>query len=85
MFWPQVPLGLYTNYTLMPQYMKNLGYRTHAIGKWHLGFCDEPYLPTRRGFDSFRGPYLGALHFSSHLRKPPSKYVHNALDKDEIV
>jgi len=27
-------------------------------------------LPTRRGFDSFRGPYLGALHFSSHLRKP---------------
>ena len=22
-------------------------YKTHAIGKWHLGFCDEGYLPTR--------------------------------------
>ena len=22
-------------------------YKTHAIGKWHLGFCDEKYLPTR--------------------------------------
>lgn len=32
-------------------------YRTHAIGKWHLG--DVPgYWPTERGFDSFYGvPY----------------------------
>merc|ERR1711899_128557 len=68
--WPQVPVGLYTNFTLMPEYLKELGYKTHAIGKWHLGFCDEAYLPTRRGFDSFRGPYLGALEFFSHERKP---------------
>ena len=38
--------------------------------RWHLGFCNEAYLPTRRGFDSFRGPYLGALEFYSHNRKP---------------
>ena len=25
-------------------------YKTHAIGKWHLGFCDEGYLPTRLDF-----------------------------------
>ena len=23
------------------------GYKTHAIGKWHLGFCNNDYLPTR--------------------------------------
>ena len=32
--WPQEPKGLYTNYTLMPEYLQNLGYKTHAIGKW---------------------------------------------------
>ena len=100
MLWPQVPVGLYTNFTLMPEYLRELGYRTHAIGKyvfilqkfsktffctylinlyllkitrWHLGFCNEAYLPTRRGFDSFRGPYLGALEFYSHNRKPTGK------------
>ena len=23
------------------------GYKSHAVGKWHLGYCDTPYLPTR--------------------------------------
>lgn len=33
------------------------GYRTGAIGKWHLGHLPQ-YLPTRHGFDSFHGtPY----------------------------
>lgn len=30
------------------------GYRTKAIGKWHLGHLPQ-YLPTSRGFDSFFG------------------------------
>jgi arylsulfatase len=33
------------------------GFRTHAIGKWHLG-DKAPYMPMDRGFDSFYGvPY----------------------------
>src|SRR5438034_235730 len=37
--------------------LKGQGYATACIGKWHLGHL-PPYLPTRRGFDSYYGiPY----------------------------
>ena len=45
--WPEEPKGLYANMTLMPEHLRNLGYDTHIVGKWHLGFCNESYLPTR--------------------------------------
>ncbi|XP_069103673.1 arylsulfatase B-like isoform X1 [Argopecten irradians] len=43
----------------LPQYLKKLGYETHAIGKWHLGFCNWNCTPTYRGFDTFYGYYQG--------------------------
>lgn len=37
--------------------LKDKGYRTHAIGKWHLGHKPQ-YLPTNHGYDSYFGiPY----------------------------
>lgn len=40
--------------TTLGQIFKAKGYKTHAIGKWHLG--GEPaYMPTSRGFDSYFG------------------------------
>ncbi|OWF52332.1 arylsulfatase B-like [Mizuhopecten yessoensis] len=47
------------NKPFLPQYLKKLGYETHAIGKWHLGFCKWECTPTYRGFDSFYGFYQG--------------------------
>ncbi len=50
--------GLPLGEILLPQILKPRGYRTMAIGKWHLGFQPQDYLPTRRGFDSWLGlPY----------------------------
>ncbi|KAK6191760.1 hypothetical protein SNE40_003362 [Patella caerulea] len=54
------------NYTLLPEKLKNVGYNTHMIGKWHLGFCNWNYTPTYRGFDSFYGYYNGQEDYYSH-------------------
>lgn len=48
--------------------LKNNGYFTGAIGKWHLGE-EQPYHPNNRGFDEFYG-FLGGGHkfFPSEYR-----------------
>lgn len=39
---------------LLPEYLKEAGYATGALGKWHLGTRPR-YHPSRRGFDEFYG------------------------------
>ncbi len=56
-FGPDSKDGLQLSEVLLPQALKPLGYRTMAIGKWHLGH-QPPYLPLSRGFDQYFGlPY----------------------------
>ncbi|XP_033759905.1 arylsulfatase B-like [Pecten maximus] len=56
---PQQAVCSPLNLTFLPQYLKKEGYATHAIGKWHLGFCKLECTPTYRGFDTFYGYYQG--------------------------
>ena len=54
---PTDPGGLNLDEKTLATLLKAKGYRTIAIGKWHLGRPDE-YLPTSRGFDEYFGvPY----------------------------
>jgi arylsulfatase len=56
-FFPQDTDGLSLDETTLADTLKRSGYRTMAIGKWHLG-RPKPYLPTSRGFDHYFGiPY----------------------------
>jgi arylsulfatase A len=56
-FQPNSKLGLNPAETILPEIMKEKGYATACIGKWHLG--DHPdFLPLKQGFDHYFGiPY----------------------------
>ena len=58
--------GLATDEWLLPQMLKEAGYRTAIVGKWHLGHADRKYWPRQRGFDYQYGPLLGELDYFTH-------------------
>lgn len=49
--------GLLPNETTLAEYLRDFGYATSIVGKWHLGHNTE-FLPTHQGFDEWLGiPY----------------------------
>ncbi|XP_068206466.1 arylsulfatase B-like [Palaemon carinicauda] len=66
---PKEPTGLSMKRKLLSEAMKEAGYSTHIVGKWHLGFCSWDYTPTSRGFDTFWGYYTGAEDYYHHTRR----------------
>lgn len=49
--------GIHPDELTIAELLKDNGYATACIGKWHLGF-HEPFLPHNQGFDH----YFGLLH-----------------------
>src|SRR5215470_8308762 len=58
--------GLDTTEWLMPQCLREAGYKTAIIGKWHLGHADKKYWPKQRGFDYQYGAMIGELDYFTH-------------------
>jgi arylsulfatase B len=58
--------GLDTTEWLMPQCLKEAGYKTAIIGKWHLGHADKKFWPKQRGFDYQYGAMIGELDYFTH-------------------
>lgn len=58
--------GLNTDEYLTPQVLKDAGYTTAIIGKWHLGHADQKFWPKQRGFDYQYGAMIGELDYYTH-------------------
>ncbi|XP_055353935.1 arylsulfatase I-like isoform X2 [Paramacrobiotus metropolitanus] len=65
---------------LLPQYFKELGYATHMIGKWHVGYAAPELTPTLRGFDSFLGYYNGYIDYFTHNMNTSAEPFSNGHD-----
>ncbi len=68
-----LPLETFT----IAEAMKEAGYATGMYGKWHLGF-HPPLVPTRQGFDDYRGLLSGGGDHHSHIdRSGRQDWWHN--------
>ncbi|UIE38558.1 arylsulfatase B [Leptodesmis sichuanensis] len=76
--------GLATDEWLLPQALKESGYKTAIVGKWHLGHADRKYWPLQRGFDYQYGPILGEIDYFTHSAHGKTDwYRNNQLVKEE--
>ena len=60
------PVGLPASQPTIATRLREAGYETALIGKWHLGWRPE-YRPNRHGFDEFYGTLSGALDYFTHI------------------
>ena len=56
----------------LPLLMKNNGYATALIGKWHLGYT-RAFSPRAHGFDVFFGSKSPAIDYHTHFTARPSE------------
>lgn len=60
---PSHKYGLPTDEKTLPQALKEVGYQTAMVGKWHLGHANKKYWPQNRGFDHFYGNVVGEVDY----------------------
>ena len=65
---PSHTYGLPTDERTLPQALKEAGYQTYMVGKWHLGHADKKYWPQNRGFDYFYGNVVGEVDYFTRER-----------------
>lgn len=64
---------LRTNMVTLGEVMRQAGYATALVGKWHLGH-EAPLRPTDRGFDEFYGLMDGACNHFNPAWPDPKHY-----------
>ena len=58
-------LGLPPEHPTLPSLLKQAGYHTALIGKWHLGY-PPTFSPIQSGYEEFFGPMSGGVDYFTH-------------------
>jgi arylsulfatase A-like enzyme len=81
--------GIPASEMLLPQLLKQDGYRTGMVGKWHLG-AHPNLTPLQRGFDEFFGflaaqsPYYNASVLRGTTKVNESAYLTDAFTREAV-
>ncbi len=59
-------LGLPPQVPTLPSMLREAGYRTALVGKWHLGYPPH-FSPLRSGYEEFFGPMSGGVDYFTHV------------------
>lgn len=79
-FNPLKPTCLSLDELTIAQKLKERNYKTHMLGKWHLGYYHKNCTPTKRGFDSFYGIHLGSGNHYSHFKTEKRPFLTSGYD-----
>ncbi|GAB1483411.1 hypothetical protein MASR2M78_22270 [Treponema sp.] len=74
---PGFDIGLHKDEVTIADVLKDVGYKTMHVGKWHCGDQEE-FLPTSHGFDDYYGlPYSNDMAITEKNRQfPPLPLLH---------
>lgn len=62
--------GMLLDERTIAEALREVGYHTWIVGKWHLGEWQRPHLPLQRGFDHHYGHYSALIDSFTHMRGP---------------
>ena len=74
-------LGLAPEHPTLASLLRDAGYATALIGKWHLGFAPQ-FHPLKSGYQEFFGPLSGAVDYFTHCG---TDGAHDLFDGTEEV
>jgi len=81
---PNARHGLGADEVTLAELLRQRGYATGMVGKWHLGHL-PPFLPTRHGFDEWFGlPYSNDM-WPFHPEAKPGAYPPLPLFENETI
>ena len=84
---PDSPGGLPSEEITIPELLKQAGYHTACIGKWHLGHLPQ-YMPLQHGFDYFYGyPYSNDMSRAENAKRGNKKYPYEYMlyEQDKVI
>jgi arylsulfatase A-like enzyme len=74
-------IGLPPDHPTLTSILKNAGYQSALIGKWHLGMLPD-FGPLQSGYDHFFGFRSGAVDYFTHKSGPPATGAEDLWEDD---